>query len=73
MMILSAGIINITNVITHLLISIGSFLYIFFYTSVRPGTQPDGLVVQVILGFSGGLHGLVCADFHASLRKHANR
>ena len=30
---------------------------------MRPGTQPDGLVVQVILGFSGGLHGLTCTDW----------
>jgi len=34
-----------------------------FFTTVRPGTQPDRLVVQVILGFSGGLYGLTCADW----------
>ena len=36
---------------------------LLFRISVRPGTQPDGLVVHVILGFSRGLHGLTCAGW----------
>ena len=33
----------------------------FIFLTVRPVTQPDGLVVFVILGFSGALPGLTCA------------
>jgi hypothetical protein len=36
---------------------------LLFYPTIRPGTQPDGLAFQVIVGFRGGLHGLTCADW----------